>query len=250
LLGQIEQTILDFAAESHVDRSIGDAQPFIRTNFTGTYVLLEVARKLNVKKFIQISTDEVYGSREKGFFAEKDCLNPSSPYSATKAAAELLALSYYKTHNFPVLACRSSNNFGPYQYPEKLIPLFITNAFDGKSLPVYGDGLNVRDWLYVEDNCAAICLLLEKGIPGEIYNIGGGNERNNLQITDALLSLLKKPKSLIAYVEDRKGHDRRYAIDCAKIKKLGWSPTHKFEDALRDTVEWYRNNEWWWRPLK
>ncbi len=241
---------VNFAAESHVDRSITDAQPFIRTNFTGTYVLVEVARKLGIRKFVQVSTDEVYGSRESGHFTEDDRLNPSSPYSATKAAADLLALSYFKTHRFPVAIARSSNNFGPYQYPEKLIPLFITNAMGDKLLPVYGDGLYRRDWLFVEDNCEAIALVMEKGKPGEIYNIGGGNERANLEVTNSVLAVLNKPKSLITHVADRPGHDRRYAIDSRKIKKLGWKPAHRFEDALKATVGWYKDNGWWWRPLK
>ncbi|MBI2549650.1 dTDP-glucose 4,6-dehydratase [Candidatus Woesearchaeota archaeon] len=241
---------VNFAAESHVDRSITDAQPFIRTNFTGTYVMIEVARKLGIRKFVQVSTDEAYGSRGSGHFTEDAMLNPSSPYSATKAAADLLALSYFKTHRFPVSVARSSNNFGPYQYPEKLIPLFITNALEDKPLPVYGDGLYRRDWLFVEDNCEAIALVMEKGKPGEIYNIGGGNEKANLEVTNAVLALLRKPKSLITHVADRPGHDRRYAIGSAKIKKLGWKPSHGFEDALKATVEWYKDNEWWWRPLK
>lgn len=242
--------VVNFAAESHVDRSINDAQPFIRTNYIGTYVLLEVAKKLGIKRFIQISTDEVYGSRDSGHFTEGDALNPSSPYSATKAAADLLALSYFKTHWFPVTVARSSNNFGPFQYPEKLIPLFITNALEDKPLPVYGDGLYRRDWLFVEDNCEAIALVMEKGRPGEIYNIGGGNEKANLEVTNAVLALLRKPKSLITHVADRPGHDRRYAIESAKIKKLGWKPSRRFEDALASTVGWYKDNEWWWRPLK
>jgi dTDP-glucose 4,6-dehydratase len=242
--------VVNFAAESHVDRSISDAQPFIRSNFTGTYVLLEVARKLNVKRFVQIGTDEVYGSREKGSFTEKDRLEPSSPYSATKAAADVLALSYFTTHRLPVVVTRSSNNFGPYQYPEKLIPLFITNAHDSRKLPVYGDGLNVRDWLYVEDNCCAILLVMEKGKSGEIYNIGAGNEETNISITKKMLSLLEKPESLIEYVEDRKGHDRRYSIDSSKLKALGWAPKHEFAPALKETIKWYNDNEWWWRPLK
>lgn len=241
---------INFAAESHVDRSITYAQPFIRTNFTGTYVLIEVARKLGIRKFVQVSTDEVYGSRESGHFTEGDRLNPSSPYSATKAAADLLALSYFKTHKFPVSVARSSNNFGPFQYPEKLIPLFITNALEDKPLPVYGDGLYRRDWLFVEDNCEAIALVMEKGKPGEIYNIGAGNEKANLDVTNAVISLLNKPKSLINHVADRPGHDRRYAVDSRKIKKLGWKPRHRFGDALASTVRWYKDNEWWWRPLK
>jgi dTDP-glucose 4,6-dehydratase len=242
--------VVHFAAESHVDRSISDAQPFIRSNVTGTYIMLEVARKLNVKRFVQIGTDEVYGSREKGSFTEKDRLEPSSPYSASKAAADLLALSYFTTHKLPVVVTRSSNNFGPYQYPEKLIPLFITNAHDAKKLPVYGDGLNVRDWLYVEDNCRAILLVMEKGKSGEIYNIGAGNEETNISITKRMLSLLEKPESLIEYVEDRKGHDRRYSIDSSKLKSLGWAPKHEFAQALKETIKWYKDNELWWRPLK
>ncbi|MBI2144035.1 dTDP-glucose 4,6-dehydratase [Candidatus Woesearchaeota archaeon] len=242
--------VVNFAAESHVDRSISDAQPFIRTNYVGSYVLLEVAKKLGIRRFIQVSTDEVYGSRQKGFFSENDKLSPSSAYSASKAAADLLALSYFTTHKQPVVVVRSSNNFGPFQYPEKLIPLFIANAMENKPLPVYGDGLYRRDWLFVEDNCEAIALVMEKGEPGEIYNIGGGNEHANIDVTAAILKALGRPKSLISYVEDRKGHDRRYAIDSAKIKKLGWKPRHRFEDALQATVQWYADNEWWWRPLR
>ncbi len=242
--------VVNFAAESHVDRSISDAQPFIRTNYVGTYVLLEIARKLGVKRFIQVSTDEVYGSRLKGFFTERDRLTPSSAYSASKAAADLLALSYFTTHKLPVIVVRSSNNFGPFQYPEKLIPLFITNAMEGKPLPVYGDGLYRRDWLFVEDNCEAIATVMEKGKEGGIYNIGGGNERANLDVTNAILKSLGRPRALITRVEDRKGHDRRYAINSAKVKKLGWKPRHGFEDALQQTIRWYGANEWWWRPLK
>ncbi len=242
--------VANFAAESHVDRSISDAQPFVRTNFVGTYVLLEVARKLGVKHFVQISTDEVYGSRERGHFKETDRPSPSSPYSASKAAADMLALSFFTTHQLPVVVVRSSNNFGPFQYPEKLIPLFITNALEGKPLPVYGDGLNVRDWLFVEDNCEAIAIVMEKGKAGEIYNIGGGNERTNLEITTAILKALAKPKNLITHVDDRKGHDRRYAIDSAKVKNLGWKSRHRFDDGLAETIGWYTSNAWWWRPLK
>lgn len=244
------EVVINFAAESHVDRSISDAQPFIKTNYVGAYVLLEVARKLGVRKFIQISTDEVYGSRLKGYFREQDKLSPSSAYSASKAAADLLALSYFTTHQLPVVVVRSSNNFGPFQYPEKIIPLFVTNALENKPLPVYGDGLNVRDWLFVEDNCDAIATVMDKGKPGEIYNIGGGNERTNLEVTAAILNALGKPNSLVSRVEDRKGHDRRYAIDSAKVKNLGWKPRRRFEDALAKTIDWYRSNEWWWRPLK
>lgn len=239
--------IINFAAESFVDKSIAYAEPFVKTNFYGTYVLLEAARKHVVKKFVQISSDEVYGSREKGSFRETDRLEPSSPYSASKAAADLLALSYFTTYKLPVVVCRSSNNFGPYQNREKLIPLFITNAMEGKHLPLYGDGLNVRDWLFVEDNCEAIATVLEKGKEGEIYNIGSGNEKTNIEITKLILKILGKPESLIKYVADRPGHDRRYSLDVAKIKALGWRPRHSFDEAMKLTVKWYRDNGSWWR---
>lgn len=242
--------VVNFAAESHVDRAISDAQPFVRTNVMGTYILLEVARKLNIKKFVHVSTDEVYGSRESGKFKETDRLSPSSAYSATKAASDLLALSFFTTHKLPVVVVRSANNFGPYQYPEKFIPLFVTNALENKPLPVYGDGLQKRDWLFVEDNCAAIAAVLEKGKLGEIYNAGAGNERKNIEVAKAILKQLGKPASLLKFVEDRKGHDRRYAIDTTRIKKLGWKPRHRFEEALFATIGWYESNEWWWRPLK
>lgn len=238
--------IINFAAESFVDKSIAYAEPFIRTNFYGTYVMLEAARKHGIKKFVQISTDEVYGSTEKGTFREIDRLEPSSPYSSSKAAADLLALSYFTTYKLPVAITRSSNNFGPYQNREKLIPLFITNALQDKQLPLYGDGLNVRDWLFVEDNCEAIETVLEKGKAGEIYNIGSGNEKTNIEITKLILKLLSKPESLIKYVADRLGHDRRYSLDTAKIRALGWKPKHSFDEAMKLTVEWYKDNEKWW----
>lgn len=237
--------VINFAAESFVDKSIAYAEPFIRTNFYGTYVMLEAARKHGIKKFVQISTDEVYGSTEKGSFRETDRLEPSSPYSASKAAADLLALSYFITYKLPVVVCRSSNNFGSYQNREKLIPLFITNALQDKQLPLYGDGLNVRDWLFVEDNCEAIATVLEKGKTGEIYNIGSGNEKTNIEITKLILKQLNKPESLIKYVADRLGHDRRYSLDTAKIRVLGWKPKHSFDEAMKLTVEWYKNNEKW-----
>lgn len=241
--------VLNFAAESHVDRSISGPAPFIRTDVLGTFTLLEAARRTGVGRFIQISTDEVYGSIEEGSFSEESPLQPSSPYAASKASADLLSLSYFKTYGFPVLITRSSNNFGPYQYPEKLIPLFITNAIEDKRLPLYGDGLNVRDWLYVKDNCKAIYLVLEKGKPGEIYNVAGRAEKKNIEIAKAILSILGKPESLIEYVEDRPGHDRRYSIDSKKIESLGFRPTEDFESALEKTVRWYVENRWWWEPL-
>jgi dTDP-glucose 4,6-dehydratase len=229
--------IVHFAAESFVDRSIADANPFIQTNFYGTYVLLEAARKHNVKKFVYISTDEVYGSIEKGSFKETDQLEPSSPYSASKAASDLLVYSYFVTHKLPVVICRSSNNFGPYQNPEKVIPLFITNAMEDIQLPLYGDGLNVRDWIFVEDNCEAVDFVLQKGKLGEIYNIGGNSERTNIEITKLVLELLGKPESLIKYVTDRLGHDRRYALDITKISELGWKPRFSFKEGMEKTMK-------------
>ncbi|MBN2014704.1 MAG: dTDP-glucose 4,6-dehydratase [Candidatus Altiarchaeota archaeon] len=241
--------IINFAAETHVDRSIIDAGNFVKTDIYGTYVLLEAARRYDIKRFIQISTDEVYGSIEEGSFNEKDCLNPSSPYSASKAGGDLLVRSYSRTYGLPTIIIRSSNNFGPYQYPEKLIPLFIINAIQNKPLPLYGDGTNVRDWLYVMDNCRAIDLLLHKGKVNEIYNVASGNERKNMQITDLILKKLDKAESLINFVEDRKGHDRRYSLNCEKIRELGWTPKYEFEEALISTVDWYLENEWWWKKL-
>lgn len=240
--------IINFAAETHVDRSILDAGVFVKTDILGTFNLLELSRKLD-SLFTQISTDEVYGSIVEGSFKEGDTLDPSSPYSSSKAGADLLVRAYYKTYGLPVKITRSSNNFGPYQYPEKIIPFFIVNALQNKPLPLYGDGGNIRDWIYVLDNCEAIDLVLHKGNRGEIYNIGGENEKTNLEITHMILEELKKQKSLIKFVKDRPGHDRRYSLDCTKIKALGWSPKHKFEDALKSTIKWYRENEWWWKPL-
>lgn len=242
--------IVNFAAESHVDRSIDDPSAFVKTNFYGVYNLIETAKKNNVRKFLQISTDEVYGSAVSGSFSEEDMLNPSSPYSASKASADLLAKSYYNTFKFPVIITRSSNNFGPFQYPEKLIPLFITNAFMGNSLPVYGTGKNVRDWIYVEDNCAGIDLVLHKGKIGEIYNIGGNNEMTNLEITDLILKNMNKSKDLITFVKDRLGHDFRYSLKCDKVKKIGFKPKYDFEPALKNTVKWYLDNKWWWIKLR
>jgi len=243
------EIIFNFAAETHVDRSIIEAGTFVKTDVLGTYNLLEMARKYNIGKFIQISTDEVYGSSENDSFKETDSLDPSSPYSASKTGADLLVRAYYKTYGLPVLITRSSNNFGPYQYPEKLIPLFITNALQNKPLPVYGDGLNIRDWLYVLDSCEAIDLVSQKGKLGEIYNVASGNEKTNLEITRLILRELNKPDSLIQFVTDRPGHDRRYSMDFTKIKKLGWEPNHNFESALKTTISWYKDNEWWWEPL-
>jgi dTDP-glucose 4,6-dehydratase len=242
--------VVNFAAETHVDRSIGDAGAFVRTDVYGTHVLLEAMRKLKVGRYIQISTDEVYGSVGQGSSREGDPLNPSSPYAASKAGADLLALSYYVTHGLPVLITRSSNNFGPNQYPEKLIPLFVTNALEDVSLPLYGDGLNVRDWLYVQDNCRAIDLVLRGGEVGEIYNVGADNEKTNREITDLILRILDKPKSLVKMVKDRPGHDRRYSLNSEKLKGLGWEPKARFEDDLERTVRWYAENEDWWRKIK
>jgi dTDP-glucose 4,6-dehydratase len=247
---QAVDTVVHFAAESHVDRSIADASAFIKTNVLGTYTLLEAARHHAVRRFIHISTDEVYGSRQEGSFKETDILSPSSPYSSSKAGSDLLALSYHTTYNLPVIVTRCTNNFGPYQYPEKLIPLFVTNLLDGKKVPVYGTGKNIRDWIAVQDHCNAVDFLIDKGNSGEIYNIGGENEKTNLEITKKILKLLKKDDSLIEYVQDRPGHDFRYSLDCSKLRRLGWKPSQSFEDGLRDTVGWYEQNEWWWRPLK
>ncbi len=244
------ELLVNFAAESHVDRSLFEPGSFIQTDIFGTYVLLEAVRKLGVRRMVQVSTDEVYGSIEKGSFKESDPLNPSSPYSASKAGGDLMCLAYYKTWGVPVMITRGSNTFGPYQYPEKVIPLFITNAIDDQPLPLYGDGMNVRDWLYVLDHCEAIDLVLHKGKPGEIYNVGAGNELTNLELTRRILKLLGKPESLIRFVEDRPGHDRRYSLDCTKIKALGWQPRYKFDEALEETVRWYVENQWWWRKIK
>jgi dTDP-glucose 4,6-dehydratase len=242
--------VVHFAAETHVDRSNAGADEFLRTNVTGTFTLLEAARERKIGRFVAIGTDEVYGSVTRGASRELDPLNPSNPYSASKAAADLLARAYWTTHRLPVVVTRSSNNFGPYQYPEKVIPLFVTNALEGKPLPLYGDGKNVRDWLYVIDNCAAVDLVLRKGKDGEIYNIGGSNEVENIVLTRQILRLTGKPETLITPVSDRPGHDRRYALDSGKVHALGWKPAHPFPAALEKTVEWYRAHEAWWRPIK
>ena len=242
--------IVNFAAESHVDRSIKDASQFTKTNVEGTRVLLDAARKSAVKRFLQISTDEVYGSIARGYFNENSPLMPNSPYAASKAAADLMARSYFVTYKTPLLIARSSNNFGPYQYPEKIIPLFITNALANKKLPLYADGSNVREWLYVLDNCDAINFLLQKGKAGEIYNIGSGNELKNIELTRKILRILGKDTKLIKFVKDRPGHDKRYALRFGKIRRLGWRPGHRFESALRETVLWYKENTKWWKRLK
>ena len=246
----IEQ-IINFAAESHVDRSIKTPETFINTDVFGTFNLLETCRKYNIEKYVQISTDEVYGSILKGSFIENDTLNPSSPYSASKASADLIVNSYFKTYKLPVCITRSSNNFGPYQYPEKLIPFFIIKALKNQKLPLYGDGKNVRDWLYVKDNCMAIDLVRKKGKKGEIYNIGADNEKSNIEITNIIINELKKPKSFIKYVKDRPGHDKRYSINSEKIKKLGWKSksANNFEKNMIYTIHWYLENKWWWENL-
>ena len=245
------EVIINFAAESHVDKSITNPDIFVKTNVLGTQNLLEVAKKHKIKKYFQISTDEVYGSLGKtGFFTETTPLAPNSPYSASKASADLLVMAYHHTFGLNVNITRCSNNYGPYQFPEKLIPLFITNLLNNKKVPLYGDGLNIRDWLFVEDHCVAIDTVLHKGKNGKIYNVGGNNEKTNRYITEVILKYLDKDESYIEYVQDRLGHDRRYAIDATKIKKeLNWQPTYKFEDAIIKTIQWYINNKSWWQPL-
>jgi dTDP-glucose 4,6-dehydratase len=242
--------IVNFAAESHVDRSIEEPDAFIRTDVYGTFVLLEAARRNGHQRYLQISTDEVYGHVPDGSSGEGDPLHPRSPYSASKAGGDLLVGAYHTTYDVPTLLTRASNNFGPYQYPEKIIPLFVTNAIDDEPLPLYGDGLQIRDWLYVDDHCDALELVLADGIPGSTYNIGGGNELTNLDLTRAILVLLERPMSLVRSVPDRAGHDRRYSVDTSALRALGWTPAHDFETALRLTVDWYRDHEPWWRPLK
>ena len=242
--------VVNFAAESHVDRSLMEPDAFLRTDVFGVFALLEAVKELKIARFLHISTDEVYGSVERGSSRESDPVRPSNPYSASKAGGDLLALAYWHTHRVPVVITRSSNNFGPYQYPEKVIPLFVTNALDDQPLPLYGDGRNVRDWLYVLDNCAGIDLVLRKGADGEVYNIGGGHEVENVVLTRQILQLTGRPETLIRPVKDRPGHDRRYSVDSKKVHQLGWTPRHRFGDALRATVEWYKGHEAWWRPLK
>ncbi len=253
LLGDGVETVINFAAESHVDRSIYEPDIFLQTNIMGVQVLLQAALKHKITSFLQVSTDEVYGSLtpDAPAFRENTNLAPNSPYSASKAAADLLVRSYFKTYGFPGMISRCSNNYGPYQFPEKLIPLLVTNALEDKPLPVYGDGLNVRDWIHVEDHCRGLIEILEKGKPGEIYNLGGAGERANLEIVNGILEVLEKPKSLIKFVTDRPGHDRRYAIDFSKImKELGWAPRYELAGGLRQTVVWYLRHEEWWRRIK
>lgn len=242
--------VVHFAAESHVDRSIVNPDAFVRTNCDGTNVLCDVARRVGVDRFVHISTDEVYGSIEVGSFTETDPLGPRSPYSAAKAGSDLIALSYHTTYGLPVLVTRSSNQFGPFQFPEKAIPLFTTNLLDGRTIPLYGDGMNVRDWLFVADNCRAVELVLRSGTVGEIYNIGAHNEITNRELVDKLLSLTGRGDDAIEWVTDRPGHDRRYSIATDKIAGLGWRPERDLDEALAETVSWYRDNRWWWEPLK
>ncbi|MGE0732687.1 MAG: dTDP-glucose 4,6-dehydratase [Acidimicrobiia bacterium] len=242
--------VVHFAAETHVDRSIVDPDSFVLTNCQGTNVIMDTARQLGVERVLHISTDEVYGSVEEGSSVESDPLEPRSPYSAAKAGSDLIALSYGTTYGVDVVLTRASNNYGPYQFPEKVIPLFVTNLLDGATVPLYGDGLNVRDWLYVTDHCSGVDLVLRRGESGQVYNIGGGNEVPNRELTDRLLALCGRDESSIEYVADRPGHDRRYSVDCSKLRALGWAPERDFEAGLAETVAWYRDNRWWWEPLK
>jgi dTDP-glucose 4,6-dehydratase len=244
--------VVHFAAETHVDRSIMNSLPFSKTNVLGTHALLDAAKSNNIEKFIHISTDEVYGSLgPSGLFTEDSRITPNSPYSASKAGSDLLVYSYIKTFGFPATIVRCSNNYGPYQFPEKLIPLVTTNAMEDKTIPVYGDGMNVRDWIYVEDFCSAIFSILEKGRSGEVYNVGCNSEKNNLEVIRTILACLNKPESLITFVADRLGHDRRYAMDAAKLRKeLGWTPRYKFEEGIQKTVTWYVENGNWWKRIK
>jgi dTDP-glucose 4,6-dehydratase len=243
--------VVNFAAETHVDRSIRNAGEFITTDVFGTFVLLEAARQsTSLRRFVQISTDEVYGSVPQGSSTERDELRPRNPYSASKAGADRLAYSYWATYQVPVVITRASNNYGPNQFPEKIIPLFITNLIDDMAVPLYGDGQNERDWLHVIDHCRAIDVLIEHGLDGEVYNVGGGNQVKNVDLTHRILTLVGKPASLITPVPDRPGHDRRYSLDTTKLSSLGWRPRMDFEQGLAETVQWYRENEGWWRPIK
>jgi dTDP-glucose 4,6-dehydratase len=242
--------VVHFAAESHVDRSIDGSEDFIHTNCFGTNTVIDTARKLEVSRVLHIGTDEVYGSVEVGSSLETDPLEPRSPYSASKAGSDLIALAYHHTHGTPVVVTRCTNNFGPYQYPEKAIPLFTTNLLDGKKIPLYGDGLNERDWLFVDDHCSGVHLVLTKGTLGEIYNIGAGNETPNRVLVNKLLEAFGVGEEMVQYVEDRKGHDRRYSVNIDKITKLGWKKERTLDEALAETVQWYRDNRWWWEPLK
>jgi dTDP-glucose 4,6-dehydratase len=242
--------VVHFAAESHVDRSIAGPTPFLSTNVVGTGVLLDAAQRHEVPRFIHISTDEVYGSIDDGFATEQAVLDPSSPYSSSKAGSDLLVLSYFITYGFPVVVTRCTNNYGPYQYPEKVIPLFVTNLLEGKKVPLYGHGRNERDWLFVEDHCSAVHLLVDQGEPGQIYNIGGNSQLPNHELTARILQHFGLDESWIERVPDRLGHDLRYAVDSSKVRSLGWAPAHDFDERLEDTIAWYRQREDWWRPLK
>ena len=243
--------VVHFAAETHVDRSLLHAGDFIRTDVEGTWVLLEAARRAKaLERFIQISTDEVYGSVPTGASVETDELKPRNPYAASKAGADRLAYSYWATYELPIVITRASNNYGPYQFPEKVIPLFATNAIDDIQVPLYGDGRNVRDWLHVDDHCRAVDLLIERGVNGDVYNVGGGNDIMNVELTHRILDGLGKPRTLIKPVADRPGHDRRYCLDTTKLRAAGWAPQVAFDAGLQQTIEWYRDNAWWWRPIK
>jgi dTDP-glucose 4,6-dehydratase len=242
--------IVNFAAETHVDRSIAEPEAFLQTDILGTHTLLEVVRALGIARMVQVSTDEVYGSIDEGAFTETDTIKPSSPYSASKAGGDLQVLAYHTTYGTPVMITRGSNTYGPYQYPEKLIPLFVTNALEGEKLPLYGDGMNVRDWLHVDDHCDGIEFVLMNGQPGEVYNVGGGNERTNREITSIIIDELGLTEDVIKWVSDRPGHDRRYALDCGKLEAMGWTPRVDFEAGLRETIRWYRDTEWWWSKIK
>ncbi|MFN8634423.1 MAG: dTDP-glucose 4,6-dehydratase [Chloroflexota bacterium] len=242
--------VVNFAAETHVDRSILDAGAFIETDVRGTWVLLETARRCSLHRFLQVSTDEVYGNVPTGHSKETDQLAPRSPYAASKAGGDLMVLAYRTTYNLPVMITRGSNNIGPYQFPEKVVPVFVTNAIDDVPLPIYGNGGALRDYIYVTDHCAGIDTVLRKGEPGEVYNVGGGNETNTIVLAKAILSRLGKPESLMTFVPDRPGHDMRYAVDCSKLRALGWELDYTFEASLNATVDWYVNNQDWWRPLK
>ena len=242
--------VVHFAAESHVDRSLLDPDVFVRTNCDGTNVMCDIATQIGVERFLHISTDEVYGSIEEGSFVETDALHPRSPYSSAKAGSDLIAMSYHETYDLPVVITRSSNQFGPYQFPEKLIPFFVTTLLEGGKVPLYGDGLNVRDWLFVLDNCTGVQTVLRDGKVGEVYNIGAGNEKTNREITDTILAALGKDESSVEYVEDRKGHDRRYSIATDKSAALGWAPSRTFEQAIDDTIKWYVDHRGWWAPLR
>ena len=242
--------VVHFAAETHVDRSLLDPDVFVRTNCSGTNVLCDLSVEHGVQRFVHVSTDEVYGSIDVGSFRETDALSPRSPYSASKAGSDLIALAYHETHDLPVVVTRSSNQFGPYQFPEKLVPFFVTNLLEGQKVPLYGDGLNVRDWMFVADGCAGIDLVRREGAVGEVYNVGAGNELTNRQVTDRLLGLMDLDETWVEHVEDRKGHDRRYSIDTTRVRRLGWAPAHEFDEALERTVRFYLDRRDWWEPLR